>query len=220
LRTLASQTVDDLRYSFEALDDRSQHAAAVLEERRIDLHARLRALLDRRLSVWRIRIHGDFHLGQLLRTGSDFVLTGFDSGGREAAARRIKRSSLRDLAGLVHSLDFASRCALLGAGDREGRPVGVVRPEDVPRLRSGTEAWRKVVIPAVIDEYRRSLSDLPRLACAEHEFQSLFACFRLEQALLEIRRHQGKDPAAFAAGVEVLLDLTGDRPDDPGIKGA
>ena len=54
---------------------------------------RFRALLDPSLSSFRIRCHGDYHLGQLLSTGKDFVVIDFEGDtNRTIGERRLKRS--------------------------------------------------------------------------------------------------------------------------------
>ena len=69
---------------------------------------RFRILLDAPIAGYRIRCHGDYHLGQLLHTGKDFVVIDFEGDTTQTIGeRRIKRSPLRDVAGMVRSLDYA-----------------------------------------------------------------------------------------------------------------
>ena len=74
---------------------------------------RLRAVYETRLNAQRIRCHGDFHLGQVLYTGKDFILIDFE-GERSVRSgeRRIKRSPLRDVAGMIRSFDYVTYAAL------------------------------------------------------------------------------------------------------------
>jgi maltose alpha-D-glucosyltransferase/alpha-amylase len=61
----------------------------------------------------RIRIHGDYHLGQVLWTGKDFVIIDFEGEPlRSVGERRLKRSPMRDVAGMVRSFDYAAWTAL------------------------------------------------------------------------------------------------------------
>ena len=61
----------------------------------------------------RIRCHGDYHLGQVLYTGSDFVIVDFEGEPtRSISERQLKASPFRDVAGMLRSFDYACYSAL------------------------------------------------------------------------------------------------------------
>src|SRR5205814_8638034 len=83
----------------------------------LDLESRiayiLKSFLARRLSTLRIRVHGDYHLGQVLYTGHDFVIIDFEGEPtRTLYERRLKRLAMRDVAGMLRSFSYAPQSAL------------------------------------------------------------------------------------------------------------
>ena len=85
-------------------------------------------ILDQRSAAHKIRIHGDYHLGQALYTGKDFIILDFEGEpARPLSERKLKRSALRDVAGMMRSFQYAAYSALW-------QPA--MRPEDIPFLET------------------------------------------------------------------------------------
>jgi maltose alpha-D-glucosyltransferase/alpha-amylase len=124
LRNQTARALGLLSRSLRTLDKPTRDAAErvlALEER---LQARFARLLERKLSAQRIRIHGDYHLGQVLYTGNDFVIIDFEGEPlRSLTERRIKRSPLRDVAGMLRSFQYAAATALGRSRDQGADPA-------------------------------------------------------------------------------------------------
>ena len=79
-----------------------------------------------RIDASRIRVHGDYHLGQVLHAGRDFVIIDFEGEpSRSPTERRIKRGALTDVAGIVRSFQYAAEA---GLRDHAGARPGAARP--------------------------------------------------------------------------------------------
>jgi maltose alpha-D-glucosyltransferase/alpha-amylase len=115
MRAQARGTISLLRVQKHRLDDLARETADQLIDRESELLAMFSRLLQMKIDAQRTRCHGDFHLGQTLFTGKDFVIIDFEGEpDRPVSERRIKASPLRDVAGMIRSLHYASHAALRG----------------------------------------------------------------------------------------------------------
>ncbi len=110
-----------------------------------EILAREKRLLDRKTNAAKIRIHGDYHLGQILYTGKDFVILDFEGEpARPLSERKLKRSSLRDVAGMMRSFQYAAYSALW-------QPA--MRTEDVPFLERWADLWYRQMSSVFLQSY-------------------------------------------------------------------
>lgn len=115
------------------LQPEMQADAKVILEHADDIRARFRPIRDYRFETQRIRIHGDLNLRQMLYTGKDFVLIDFEGlPSRSYGERSIKRSPLRDVAGMLRSLHYSAHAVLFGL-------VPGINPK--PEARAAYEGW-------------------------------------------------------------------------------
>jgi maltose alpha-D-glucosyltransferase/alpha-amylase len=95
----------------ELPEDVAQRAGRLLAGK-AELLDSLRSVLEQPLDALRVRIHGDLHLGQVLHTGRDFVIIDYEGDtSHSLSARRLKRSPLRDVAGMLRSFARAAHAA-------------------------------------------------------------------------------------------------------------
>jgi maltose alpha-D-glucosyltransferase/alpha-amylase len=148
---------------------------------------RFRGVLTHTLDGFRIRIHGDYHLGRLLYTGKDFVVSDFEGEpGRTVEDRRVKRSPLRDVATMIRSLDYAVHSTLLGLGHKRGQAQGVIRDEDIPTLGPWGEAWYHRGAREFTTSYMENMLPTGLLPSTETDRRMLLELFLLERAIAEV----------------------------------
>jgi maltose alpha-D-glucosyltransferase/alpha-amylase len=126
--------------------------ARALLERRETLHERIDVLGRTSALGRKTRIHGRFHLGNVLVTASQFLIVGFDGDPqRPLAERRAKSSPLEDVALLLQSFDYAVSATLLG--------LTVDRIEDLRHFEPEVERWRLRAAAAFMEAYESALEE-------------------------------------------------------------
>jgi maltose alpha-D-glucosyltransferase/alpha-amylase len=135
--------------------------------------------LIRKFSALRIRIHGDYHLGQVLYTGKDFVIIDFEGEpARALSERRLKRSPLRDIAGMVRSFHYAVFFAL--------QKELTVRKEDIPLLEPWADLWHQYVSGIFLRGYFDTVGKAAFIPREAGELAMLIRVFLLEKAVYEL----------------------------------
>ena len=130
-------------------------------------------------------MHGDLHLGQVLSTGRDFLFIDFE--GEPAlplSQRRIKRSPLRDVAGMLRSFDYAARSAIPDAVAR-----GQIRSEERAQelLSARSEEWVTWVGVAYLRGYLDAIGEVDLIPKDLHARRVQLDAHLIEKALYEIR---------------------------------
>jgi maltose alpha-D-glucosyltransferase/alpha-amylase len=167
------------------------------------LHEAVRRVLEGRTEARRIRVHGDYHLGQVLYTGNDFVIIDFEGEpARPLSERRIKRSALRDVAGMLRSFHYAPYAALFGTA-----PGSYVRPEDLSLLETGAQFWYRWISAAFLRAYLGEGASGTHLPKDPQSTQILLRAYLIEKAVYEIVYELNNRPDWVRIPVRGLLDL-------------
>jgi trehalose synthase-fused probable maltokinase len=141
---------------------------------------RARDLTARCIAAKKCRTHGDYHLGQVLETGSDFVIIDFEGEpARTLAERRRKQSPVRDVAGMVRSLHYAAHAA---------------RGDDSEWEKVWAEAWSTLTKRAFLSAWRDATAGASFRPATDAELDTLVRAFLLEKAIYEIRYELNNRP--------------------------
>ena len=195
-RALSAEVFALLRSSLASLPDPIRRQGEELANEEGAVMARFQALLRQPIKAHRIRIHGDYHLGQVLRTGNDFVIIDFEGEpARSLRERRLKRFAMKDVAGMLRSFDYAANAALFDFGPEDGA------------LRSWAAAWVESVSDAFLRQYLDTAASGVFLPGDRGEIEVLLSTFLVEKALYELRYELNNRPTWAPIPIRGLLAL-------------
>ena len=182
MRNLAGRTLLLLKKHLSKLPPETQKLAQNLLNREGLLMERFKSVLHLKITAQRIRCHGDFHFGKVLYTGKDFVI--IDFGGersRPLSERRMKRSPLRDVAGMLQSFSYAVTLAL-----RNEVESGTIRPENLAEMQQWANVWHRWVSLTFVNSYLSTAADANFLPKSAPELEVLLNAYILEKAVSEL----------------------------------
>ncbi|MBS0655199.1 MAG: putative maltokinase [Verrucomicrobia bacterium] len=155
-----------------------------LSARVLDKHEQLldyfKRIIINPIDAMKCRIHGDYHLGQLLYTGKDFVVIDFEGEPMRSLSHRLhKRSPLRDVAGMLRSFHYALYRALL--------THSTMTPDMVAKVEPWAIKWYEETKALFIQSYLETVQTAPfrLLPSSQKDLDYLLNVLTLEKALYE-----------------------------------
>ncbi|MFZ2024374.1 MAG: maltose alpha-D-glucosyltransferase [Terracidiphilus sp.] len=209
--------LDALKFKLPKLDDATCDWAGLLLSRRPELVQRTLAIQTVAMAGQRIRIHGDYHLGQTLRIettsngsdsgengNADFVLIDFEGEpARSIEERRRKQSPLKDVVGMMRSFAYAAFAAV----DRCAADEGEEPSDDRARLTGWAQLWQDFATSYFISAYRKTIAANPDLLPPPKEAQILLDAYLLEKALYELLYELDNRPSWVRIPLNSILAL-------------
>jgi maltose alpha-D-glucosyltransferase/alpha-amylase len=178
----------------------------VIDEEK-QLLERFRAIAAGKLDGARIRCHGDYHLGQVLYTGKDFAIIDFEGEPvRPLSERRLKRSPLRDVSGMLRSFHYALCSALLGESSG-----GMVRQDDLVALEPWAAFWQHWVSVVFLKAYLDTARGASFLPTDRDELQVLLDAHLLEKAVYELGYELNNRPDWLRIPLQGIFQVLGTR---------
>ncbi len=192
-----------LKQALPRLDGVHRAQAQALLARHQHCLARIEALTGPPVGAAKTRIHGDYHLGQVLVTQNDFSIIDFEGEpARPFAERRAKHSPLKDVAGMLRSFDYAAWTTVASLAE--------ARPGSGEVVRALAESWRQASAVAFLAGYRETIPGCPSYPDNAAAADRLLNLFLLEKALYEICYEAANRPLWLRIplkGVASLLEL-------------
>lgn len=187
LQSLVRGTFLNQSKNLQKLDEDVRKEATEVLAMKDDILEVLRRIYKKKIDVIKIRIHGDYHLGQVLFTGKDFVITDFEGEpARSYSERRLKRSPLRDVAGMIRSFHYAAYGSLVLDGH--------IRSEDVNKLIPFVEQWYHYMSGFFMKAYLDTVKGSPFIPDNKEDLETLMTTFLLEKAIYELNYELNNRP--------------------------
>jgi len=200
---LQGRATEQLRSKLPHLPEALAGEAEGLLAREGQIRGAFRFLRDHRVDAMRIRIHGDYHLGQVLYTGKDFVIIDFEGDpARPLSERRIKRSPLQDVASMLDSFYYASHGVLYGE-----TPGITPSPEQHEALEAWAKFWYRRVYAAFLGAYLQAPGISELLPADFTQLKTMLQIFLLNSALRKLTYDLTHAPDRIRVPVHAIIEL-------------
>lgn len=178
-RTLIKQTVNEIKKSKKKLNEEQQALIDDIIKNENLLLSAIKKTLDRKkIHSSKIRVHGDYHLGQVLFTGKDFMIIDFEGEPtRSLTARSLKYCPFKDVAGMLRSFHYAIYMSQLESKTKINGDPDFLQP--------WMEAWYKMVYDTFINSYLETAGNASFIPEEESQVHNLLSVYTIEKAIYE-----------------------------------
>jgi maltose alpha-D-glucosyltransferase/alpha-amylase len=196
----AGRILTDLERRLPQLPDSARDLAGALLTARGPLFELIESLLADEVRTQKTRLHGDFHLGQVIVVQNDLFIIDFEGEpARPLAQRRAKGSPLRDVAGMIRSFDYAAEAAV--------RHLAATRPAAEARMTQLAEAWRRRAIEGFRAAYHRTMRGCAAYPASKRQVRDMLAFFILEKAVYEVAYELANRPNWVGIPIRGILHI-------------
>ena len=203
MRNLLMENFELLKRKAASLPSELHPDAQAILQAQEALLERYKQLYTERLEAMRIRVHGDYHLGQVLSTGTDFMILDFEGEpARALSARRLKRSPISDVAGMIRSFHYAVHTAQQVLEER-----GLVTPENRQSVACWSAYWRRWICATYLGAYRSTMGDSRLLPQDQKQLCILLDAYLIDKAVYEIGYELNNRPTWLTIPFDGILQL-------------
>ncbi len=178
-RTLIKKTNAEFRINFKQLKGQTKELCTKVLSNEDMLLAVIKNLLEsEKIRSQKIRVHGDYHLGQVLFTGKDFIIIDFEGEpARSLSARKLKYCPFKDVAGMLRSFHYAIYMAYFKMKTRESEITSILEP--------WIEHWYHLTCYHFLKSYLEEAGNAPFIPEKESQIESLLNLFLIEKSIYE-----------------------------------
>jgi maltose alpha-D-glucosyltransferase/alpha-amylase len=179
LQSLVRVAFQSLSKNLKTLPEGIREEAEEVLKMKDEILAILKKIYSKKIDVTKIRIHGDYHLGQVLFTGKDFLILDFEGEpSRSYSERRLKYSALRDVAGMIRSFHYAAYGSLFLDNQ--------IRPEDIRILLPYVQEWYHYMSGFFLKSYMQTVGKADFVPNNQGDLEILLQTYILQKAIYEL----------------------------------
>jgi maltose alpha-D-glucosyltransferase / alpha-amylase len=188
LTSLVRVAFQNLSKNIKKLPDSVRQEAEEVLAMRDEILQVLKNVYSKKINASKIRIHGDYHLGQVLFTGKDFLILDFEGEpARSYSERRLKYSALRDVAGMIRSFHYAAYGSLFLDNQ--------IREEDITKLLPFVERWYHYMSGYFMRAYLNTVDGASIIPHEQEDLEILLQTYLLQKAIYELNYELNNRPA-------------------------
>ncbi|MBS1687934.1 MAG: maltose alpha-D-glucosyltransferase [Bacteroidetes bacterium] len=201
-QSLVRKTYQTLVKTLNKLPDDVRQEAEEVLQMKDEILLRFRAIYKKKFDVLKIRVHGDYHLGQTLFTGKDILIIDFEGEpAKTYSERRLKRAALRDVAGMIRSFHYAAYGSLFLNNS--------LHKEDIKKLVPYVEQWQHYMSGLYLQSYLHTVKDSMLVPKEKEDMQIMLQTYILEKAIYELNYELNNRPDWVIIplrGIKAIMD--------------
>jgi len=198
--TQVREATQILERNIDRLEGKVREAAEEILAGRRHILESMKVIYSRKLDLMKIRIHGDYHLGQILFTGKDLVILDFEGEpARSYSERRLKFAALRDIAGMIRSFHYAAYGNLFLESE--------TRNEDIEKLIPYADLWNHYMSCFFMHAYLEKVQGTGLIPDKEEDIRILLDIFLLSKAFYELNYELNNRPSWVSIPVKGILSI-------------
>jgi len=198
--TSIRESFDSLAINKASLPEKIQDMAEKLLAARTSILNSMKQVYSHKMDLMKIRIHGDYHLGQILFTGKDLVILDFEGEpAKRYSERRLKFSALRDVAGIIRSFNYAGYGSLFLEGQ--------ARREDIEMLEPYAELWSHYMAGFFMEAYLEKVKGTLLIPDNKEDLKILLDVFLLSKVFYELNYELNNRPDWVLIPIKGILNI-------------
>ena len=208
MQSLVRETYQALSRNFAKLPPDVQKEARAIAGKREELLNTLKRIYNKKLDIWKVRIHGTYDLRKLLLSGKDLVI--HDFGGnplRSYSERRIKRSPVRDIAEMITSIHYTAHEGFYNNNH--------IPKEEVLHLLPFAEQWAHYMSGFFTKEYFEHVRNSSLIPSEDKDLEVVLNTFLLEKNLMHLGYELNHRPHMAIVPLRIIKTILGIREDHP-----